>query len=94
MKLPYKVKIHISLHLLNVGDHFETFSTTIPTPTVVAFACFTMSLRPSEASPLAKKSSMISTLSSAPKNSSDTMTTRFIFVMNEYPCYKSHLSKY
>ena len=62
---------------------WKLFSTTIPTPTVVAFACFTMSLRPSEASPLAKKSSMISTLSSGSKNSSDTMTVLVLFFVNE-----------
>ena len=53
-------------------------------PTVSALACCAMSYNPSEASPFAKKSSIINTLSSDPKNSSDTITVLVLFLVNEW----------
>ena len=43
---------------------WKLFSTTMPTPTVVACAFSTISFKPSDASPFAKKSSIINILSS------------------------------
>ena len=53
---------------------WKPFSITIPAPAILAPAPFTMSIRPSKAQPFARKSSIISTLSSGDRNFLLTIT--------------------
>ena len=65
---------------------WNAFSMTIPTPTISAPDWFTTSISAFAASPFAKKSSMISTLSSLDKSLRATAIVFVSYLVNENTC--------
>lgn len=62
---------------------WNPFSITIPTPTGSAPACLTISIRPKAAHPLARKSSIIRTLSPLLRYFLLTFTLYLVFLVKE-----------